>query len=114
VKVNGPGKKARVGALPCWAGPNNPGPLAPAHPILSLACSDLRATASAATPCAARSLSLAPSYRRRRSTAGAEAFIGLFAGEEHTPGIPTPSLPFPPCETEPQTLDLKLLAYSAI
>jgi hypothetical protein len=34
-------------------------------------------------------------------TPGTEAFAGLFAGDEHPPlGIPTPSLPFLPCETE--------------
>jgi len=35
------------------------------------------------------------SRRRRRPKPGAEAFVGLFAGDEHPPGTPTPSLPFP-------------------
>jgi hypothetical protein len=33
--------------------------------------------------------------RRRRPKPAPEAFVGLFAGDEHPPGTPTPSLPFP-------------------
>ena len=38
--------------------------------------------------------------RRRRPKPGAEAFSGLFTGNEHPPGTPTPSLPFRLCEAE--------------
>jgi hypothetical protein len=42
--------------------------------------------------------------RRRRPKPGAEAFVGLFfAGDEHPPGTPTPSLPFPSCCAELST-----------
>jgi hypothetical protein len=46
--------------------------------------------------------------RRRRPTPGAEASVGIFAGDGHSPGIPTRSLPFLLCETERQTLTIWL------
>jgi hypothetical protein len=42
-----------------------------------------------------RPLSLSAARRRRRPKPGAEALVGLFAGEEHPPGTPSPSVPFP-------------------
>jgi hypothetical protein len=63
------------------------------------------------------SLSLSLSLRRlgvgyrRRPTPGAEAFVGLFSGDEHPSGIPTPSLPFLPCDcAKPSTQTLSYLA----
>jgi hypothetical protein len=32
---------------------------------------------------------------RRRPKPGADALVGLFIGDEHPPGTPTPSLRFP-------------------
>jgi hypothetical protein len=49
--------------------------------------------------------------RRRRPTPGAEAFFGLFAGDEHLPGIPDPSLPLRLCETEHPNPNLRLFGY---
>jgi hypothetical protein len=54
-------------------------------------------------PSSSFSLSLAPPLalrrlvgrRRPKPGAGAGAFAGLFAGDEHPPGTSTPSLPFP-------------------
>jgi hypothetical protein len=48
-------------------------------------------------------LSLSPDwgYRRRRPTPGAEVFVDLFAGNEHTQGIPT--LLFPSWCAKPST-----------
>ena len=42
--------------------------------------------------------------RRHRPALGAEAFVGIFAGDGHSPGIPIPSLPFLLFKTERQTL----------
>jgi hypothetical protein len=39
--------------------------------------------------------------RRRHPTPGAEAFVSLFTGDEHPPGIP---IPFLLCEAKHQTL----------
>jgi hypothetical protein len=74
----------------CWT-------LTPSHPFTWL------------HPACAPSLSLprlggAVGYcrrRRRRPTRGAEAFVGLFADDEHPPGIPIPS---------PSTQTLELFA----
>jgi hypothetical protein len=67
--------------------------------------------------CSVLSLSLSLSLRRlgvgyrRRPTPGAEAFVGLFSGDEHPSGIPTPSLPFLPCDcAKPSTQTLSYLA----
>jgi len=46
---------------------------------------------------------VAVGYRRRRPTPSDEAFVGLFAGDEHPPGIPIPSLPFLLWEAKPST-----------
>ena len=48
---------------------------------------------------------------RRRPTPGSEAFVGIFTGDEHPPGIPTPSLPFLLCETEHPNPNLNLFGY---
>jgi len=57
------------------------------------------------------SLSLSPRLGyRRRPTPGAEVFVDLFAGDEHTKGIPAPSLPFLMCETEHPNHNLSYLA----
>ena len=51
--------------------------------------------------------------RRRRPKPGAEAFVGLFAGDEHPPGTPTPSFPFPSCcAAEHRNPNQKLFSYS--
>ena len=47
---------------------------------------------------------LALGRRRRRPKPGAEALVGLFAGDEHPPGTPTPSLPFPYAVRSSETL----------
>ena len=55
--------------------------------------------------------------RRRRPRPGAEAFLGLFAGDEHPPGTSIPSLPFPSlmlCEAEHRNPNLKLFSYLTI
>ena len=57
--------------------------------------------------------------RRPKPGAGAEAFAGLFAGDEHPPGTSTPSLLFPSlpfpslmlCEAEHRNPNLKLFSY---
>ena len=49
--------------------------------------------------------------RRRRPTLAAEAFVGLFVGDEHPPGIPTPCFAFPLCEAEHPNPNLKLFGY---
>ena len=53
-------------------------------------------------------------HRRRRPKPGAEAFVGLFAGNEHPPGTPTPSLPFMLCEAEHRNPNLMLSRYLTI
>jgi hypothetical protein len=49
--------------------------------------------------------------RRRRPTPGAEAFVSIFAGDEHPLGIPIPCLPFLLCEAEHSNPNLKLFGY---
>jgi hypothetical protein len=48
---------------------------------------------------------------RRRPKPGAEASVGLSAGHEHAPGIPTPSIPFTLREAERWNPNLKLFSY---
>jgi hypothetical protein len=57
---------------------------------------------SAAYPSSVLFVSLAPSsvsdyWYPSAARSGAEVFVGLFSGEEHPPGTPTPSLPLPSC-----------------
>jgi hypothetical protein len=47
--------------------------------------------------------------RLHRPTPGGEAFVGLFTGDEHSPGILTPSTPFLLCETEHPNPNLKAI-----
>jgi hypothetical protein len=56
-------------------------------------------------------LALRRQVGRRRRKPGAEAFVGLLAGDEHPLGIPTPSLPFMLCEAEHRNPNLKLFSY---
>ena len=49
--------------------------------------------------------------RRRRPTPGAEAFVSIFAGDEHPLGIPIPCLPFLLCEADHSNPNLKLFGY---
>ena len=89
-------------------GPNNPGRAYGQSPsaasVIPFTFTRLRSL------CATTGWAVGYRRHRRRPTPGAEAFVGLFAGDELPPGIATPSLPFLLCETDNPNPSLSYLA----